>query len=389
MGRALNQDRQLAIALGLPTYIGKTHPACDTAERYIKGGCVHCKTVAPAAKKILRAGERAAESAQRTEQRAAQIKVRSAMREQHDAAKTERREQRAAEREQRTAKKALKPPKAPRVPRASRTERYFTGVPCKRGHVSERMPSGGCVMCSRETEKAKRKTRAWKDKRNAKLIAERAAVDLSRPCVVCASVFDPRVGNRGGCAKTCGSPYCTEVYYTFKKKEPDRECAVCERPFASRNALHFICSTACKEIDRLNHPNRTKPCANPECGRVFTDRTPYARQSFCSGGCRSKHMASVRAAYHKNFKLAQPEQHRQNRINYEMRHPEAHRNTTRNVNIKRIQRENEAFEVTKSMAPNMLKSIRGKKAQIKASIEFLRSIGVNHPAQTENLNVPL
>lgn len=45
-GRQVNEDRQNAIALGLMTYIGKTHPRCGTNVRYVNGGgCVHCGRV--------------------------------------------------------------------------------------------------------------------------------------------------------------------------------------------------------------------------------------------------------------------------------------------------------------------------------------------------------
>lgn len=42
-GRPANADRQNAIALGLPTYIGAVHSKCGTNVRYTNGGgCMHC-----------------------------------------------------------------------------------------------------------------------------------------------------------------------------------------------------------------------------------------------------------------------------------------------------------------------------------------------------------
>ncbi len=45
-GRPQNQDRQNALATGLPTYTGLPHARCGTRERYTKGGgCVHCARI--------------------------------------------------------------------------------------------------------------------------------------------------------------------------------------------------------------------------------------------------------------------------------------------------------------------------------------------------------
>jgi len=45
-GRPANEDRQNALALGLPTYTGLPHARCGTRERYTKGGgCIHCARV--------------------------------------------------------------------------------------------------------------------------------------------------------------------------------------------------------------------------------------------------------------------------------------------------------------------------------------------------------
>lgn len=42
-GRPINEDRQIAIELGLKTYTGSVHSKCGTTERYVAGGgCVHC-----------------------------------------------------------------------------------------------------------------------------------------------------------------------------------------------------------------------------------------------------------------------------------------------------------------------------------------------------------
>lgn len=260
--------------------------------------------------------------------------------------------------------------------------RYSTGQACKHGHVAERLvSSGACVACMRDLKTARSRTREFKDARNARLIARRAAANPPKPCAICGTIFDPREGvNRGG-AHTCGAPECTQAFYARNsRKKPDRECTVCQSPFASRKPNQFICSEECRETARLNHPSRDKVC--PHCEKPFADRTNYGHQVFCSSECRLKHDAASRAAYHRNFVITQPDKHRQNRLDYRTRNPEQHRITTRNVNAKRIEREVAALAVAREMIPHTIKSTKGMRAKIKASREFLQSLGVERPLQS-------
>lgn len=62
-------------------------------------------------------------------------------------------------------------------------KRYFTGKPCKRGHVGERAVNGGCPLCQYERarkwhfenlEAERERTRKWRcENRDAVLVAER------------------------------------------------------------------------------------------------------------------------------------------------------------------------------------------------------------------------
>jgi hypothetical protein len=60
---------------------------------------------------------------------------------------------------------------------------YFTGKPCRRGHVAERhLRSANCVVCARlggaqwkKTAKGRKYRNEWQNKRRAQKRAERAA----------------------------------------------------------------------------------------------------------------------------------------------------------------------------------------------------------------------
>jgi predicted nucleic acid-binding Zn ribbon protein len=251
--------------------------------------------------------------------------------------------------------------------------RYCTGRPCSRGHIGDRLTNGGaCVPCMSENKKARAKTRAYKDQRNAQLIAKRAAANPPKPCVVCGTIFDPREGvNRGG-ANTCGAPECVWAFYTRNtRKKPDRECTVCGNPFASRRD-QIICSPECWETQRI--ANLNKHCL--QCGEPFVAR--QAGKKFCSV-CVKKRIAVYKARQHKNYLLTQPEKRTQEKLDYRMRHPEQHRITTRNVNARRIEREVAALTIAREMIPHTIKSTKGMRAKIKTSREFLQSLGVERP----------
>ena len=59
-------------------------------------------------------------------------------------------------------------------------DRYFTGKPCKREHVSERYArSGMCIACARERQSHKQagvRSLVWEKKRWALLVLRRSAV---------------------------------------------------------------------------------------------------------------------------------------------------------------------------------------------------------------------
>jgi predicted nucleic acid-binding Zn ribbon protein len=250
--------------------------------------------------------------------------------------------------------------------------RYRTGQPCSRGHVSDRLTNGGpCVQCMSENKKARAKTQAYKDQRNAHEIAKRAAANPPKPCVVCGTVFDPRAEKRAN-AHTCGAPKCEWVFRTRNtRKKPDRECIVCGNPFASRRD-QIICSPECWETQRI--ANLNKICL--QCEEPFVAQ--QAGKKFCSA-CVKKRIAVRAARQHKNYLLTQPEKRTQEKLDYRMRHPEQHRITTRNVNARRIEREVAALTIAREMIPHTIKTTKGMRAKIKASREFLQSLGVERP----------
>jgi hypothetical protein len=67
--------------------------------------------------------------------------------------------------------------------RAAGQSFYFTGLPCKRGHVAERYShNGNCVVCNRlraaqwkKTDKGRKSRNEWQNKRRAQQRAEQAA----------------------------------------------------------------------------------------------------------------------------------------------------------------------------------------------------------------------
>jgi len=74
--------------------------------------------------------------------------------------------------------------------------KYFTGEPCKNGHVAERWNYNGmCVVCKREADRASNLT-AGKRYRVKKLYGlseeqvQKLFVDQSNKCAICDSEFD-------------------------------------------------------------------------------------------------------------------------------------------------------------------------------------------------------
>jgi hypothetical protein len=74
--------------------------------------------------------------------------------------------------------------------RALGLKRYFTGKPCKHGHVAERSVSGGCMECNRghdrewraaNPEKDRERKRLHYAKNKDKLLSRRAAKRAANP----------------------------------------------------------------------------------------------------------------------------------------------------------------------------------------------------------------
>jgi hypothetical protein len=193
-------------------------------------------------------------------------------------------------------------------------------------------------------------------------------------------------------AKTC-SPECSGILQqqrqADKLKKPDRECEHCFELFVSRNSGHVTCSIECREaIDAGRRAARTKTCL--QCSEVYNlSAAEHGCNGFCSDECHAKQQVKNRARAHQRLRLDHPEQLRERRENYKIVNAEAHRTTTRNVNARRIQREIEAMAVCQTLIPATLAGIKNYRRRVRTAVEFLSSIGVNHPPQMEKNNVPL
>ena len=74
-------------------------------------------------------------------------------------------------------------PKSWREAKAIKASRYFSGRPCKFGHVAEHYTSGGCVICAAAQGKVHRRDpakRAVKNKRNNAHMKSSAALKAKR-----------------------------------------------------------------------------------------------------------------------------------------------------------------------------------------------------------------
>jgi hypothetical protein len=77
------------------------------------------------------------------------------------------------------------------------SKHYFTGKPCKHGHVAERLTSVGyCCACSRSAQKALQKARM-----------ENHFLSVRLDCAQCGATFTPEygAGKKGKFAKYCGN----------------------------------------------------------------------------------------------------------------------------------------------------------------------------------------
>jgi len=71
-------------------------------------------------------------------------------------------------------------PKSNKDARAAGVSRYFTGLPCKRGHIALRAVGGACVECKAEDGRGEQNRAACRDRYNAN---KRAYIDRAKAWV--------------------------------------------------------------------------------------------------------------------------------------------------------------------------------------------------------------
>jgi hypothetical protein len=180
-------------------------------------------------------------------------------------------------------------------------KRYFTGKPCKRGHVCERKADDGCCL-----ECARKLSREWQRER-------RKAVAVPRVirCIVCEKNFvwrRPMSAHRKTCSHEClienkkrNHLKANEAY----RRRNGRlqcgmaECNVCGREFKQKTVHQVRCgSRECWKADhrRFYTVKSPKPCLN--CGKLCSDAT----QNTCSPKCAKENINTRhRICYWKNI----------------------------------------------------------------------------------------
>jgi hypothetical protein len=372
--------------LGLPTYIGKVHPACGTSVRYIRGGCVHCMTVAPAAKKTIRAeqyaravaeyaAERAAERAEKMKQKsprqiAAEAGLTTYARGRiHEKCGTDerytnnggcvrcargrfvadyypKREERLLRKQIEAEAEVARPLPERALDAGPKPTRFFTGRPCKHGHVAERLiSSGACVECMSIRDNEKRKTREYRDRRNARTAAERAAARVDAPCTVCGVPFDATALHRFSakiCSPECWSEQCARRY----------EPMVCEDVTPKKPSHMPMAQWKAEQVARFKKPTPTEVDieAMAEARRLTKEKRDIS------------HLINADAYRARNVRGGAEYTHRRT----------------------------EALAVARLMIPDTLKSVKGYRNKVKAALDFVKTIGAQHPSQKqETSNVTL
>jgi hypothetical protein len=160
-------------------------------------------------------------------------------------------------------------------------KRYFTGVPCKHGHVSYRYVSGpGCLGCVREN-----------------------LPEIS--CAVCDSIFKPRTWRVVCCSANCQKDREREANKRWRHERKEIQCRECLNVFKNRGRkLRFYCSDKCRKaakkklkaaqhqrwVARKGKVKRRGICVT--CGAAFTPRN--SRVKACSKLCSKKRYADLK-----------------------------------------------------------------------------------------------
>lgn len=124
--------------------------------------------------------------------------------------------------------------------KALRMTRYYTGEPCKHGHIAERRVSDGkCILCESESIDARReKIRTYgKTYRAAK--RERRE---SRQCVVC----DRDISEKHSYAKVCSTVCANALARSLRALKPRPKCLICGEDIVGMRRGAKTCSAICQ-----------------------------------------------------------------------------------------------------------------------------------------------
>lgn len=134
-------------------------------------------------------------------------------------------------------------------------DRYFTGVPCKRGHVAWRLTSGPCLDCCRPVHMDKPYDDSIEIRKEAK------ALGLKRyspgyPCVN--GHISDRWASTGDCI-ACDNKRYRDRYWRHREKSvpPLQEliCPSCDTRFVQKTSQDVYCSRNCSKRE---HRRRAK-----------------------------------------------------------------------------------------------------------------------------------
>jgi hypothetical protein len=170
-------------------------------------------------------------------------------------------------------------------------KRYFTGKPCSKGHISERLVSTSqCTECLAEYRKNKPIDKEKIKEYNAKVTAKRRAKRVEIACETCGKKFMPPRSDSRHCSKQCR-------YEAQYKKQRDRTK---EKLKEQENINRWIPGYI--SIDTAREEGKTfyftgVPCVN---GHI---RQRYVSTQECLGCIETRVAKDHRKEYMKNYQI--------------------------------------------------------------------------------------